>query len=129
MDSAVSQLNVLVVEDDDGMRHLLCRMLKRMNAAGVVATASGEQALRQLESGRALDIVIADWNMPGMSGLELFKRVRSAKPRMPFLLVTGRDDAASIVAARTTGIPAYVVKPVSPQELNAKIAFLRKNLG
>jgi DNA-binding response OmpR family regulator len=43
--------------------------------------------------------------------------------------VTGRDDAASIVAARTNGIPAYVVKPVSPQELNAKIAFLRKNPG
>jgi two-component system, chemotaxis family, chemotaxis protein CheY len=130
MDSAVSQLNVLVVEDDDGMRQLLCRMLKRMDAAGVVATASGEQALHQLESGRnPVDIVIADWNMPGMSGLELFKRVRSAKPRMPFLLVTGRDDAASIVAARTHGIPAYVVKPVSPQELNAKIAFLRKNAG
>jgi DNA-binding response OmpR family regulator len=130
MNTAVSNLNVLVVDDDSVLRQFMCRMLKRMNAAGVLAAESGEQALRQLDNGSdPIDIVIADWNMPGMSGIELFKRVRSTRPRMPFLMLTGRDDAASIVAARTSGIPAYLVKPVSPQELDAKVGYLLRDHG
>lgn len=130
MDTAVSNLKVLVVDDDDTMRQLMRRMLTRMNAGSVVTAASGDEALHQLETARdPIDIVIADWNMPGMSGLELFQRIRSGRPRMPFLLLTGRDDARSIVAARATGVPAYVVKPVSPQELDAKIAFVRRAAG
>jgi two-component system, chemotaxis family, chemotaxis protein CheY len=130
MDSAVADLNVLVVDDDESMRNLVCRMLKRMKAAGVLAAASGEQALRQLEtSAEPVDIVIADWNMPGMSGLELFQRVHSSRPQLPLLLLTGRDDAASIIAAKTSGVPAYIVKPVSPHELDAKIAYLRRSAG
>lgn len=125
MQTAVSNLNILVVDDDDGMRRLMSRMLTRMNAAEVRLAESGEQALRQLESGaHPVDVVIADWNMSGMSGLELFKRVRATRPELPFLLLTGRDDAASIVAAKTSGVPAYVVKPVTPQELDVKIAYL-----
>jgi DNA-binding response OmpR family regulator len=124
METAVSNLNILVVDDDDAMRELVARMLKRMKAADVRLAESGEQALRQLEGGSQIDLVIADWNMSGMSGLELFKKVRAARPQLPFLLLTGRDDAASIVAAKTSGVPAYIVKPVTPQELDVKIAYL-----
>ena len=130
MDTAVSNLKVLVVDDDGEMRQLMRRILMRMNAASVVTAVSGDDALGQLERGPdAVDIVIADWNMPGMSGIELFRRIHSAKPRMPFLLLTGRDDAQSIIAAKAAGVPAYVVKPVTPQELDAKIAFVRRSAG
>jgi DNA-binding response OmpR family regulator len=130
MDTAVSNLNVLFVDDDEAMRQLVARMLKRMNAADVRLAESGEQALRHLESGSPpVDVVIADWNMSGMSGLELFQRVRATRPQLPFLLLTGRNDAASIVAAKTSGVPAYVVKPVTPQELDVKIAYLLHGTG
>jgi DNA-binding response OmpR family regulator len=125
MDTAVSNLRVLVVDDDDTMRQLMRRMLTRMNARGILTASGGDEALSIVENAiDPIDIVIADWNMPGMSGLELFGRIRAIRPRLPFLLLTGRDDARSIIAAKTTGVPAYLVKPVSPHELHAKIAFV-----
>jgi two-component system, chemotaxis family, chemotaxis protein CheY len=122
---SLDTLNILVVDDDETMRTLVCRMLKRMKVGGIVEANGGEQALERLEGAPAkLDLVICDWNMPGMSGMELFQRVHTAKPSLPFLMLTGRADLDSVVAAKKAGVPGYIVKPISPQELKTKIAFL-----
>jgi two-component system, chemotaxis family, chemotaxis protein CheY len=113
-------LKVLVVEDEESMRTLLSRMLARMNVTTVMEAASGPQGLERVE-GHEIDLVICDWNMPEMSGMEFFDRVHSLKPDLPFLMVTGRSDASSIVAAKKAGISAYIVKPISQRELKAKI--------
>jgi two-component system chemotaxis response regulator CheY len=62
--------------------------------------------------------------MPGMSGIELFDRVHKLKPEVPFLMLTGRADAESVIAAKRAGVPAYIVKPISPEELKTKVAYL-----
>ena len=118
-------LNVLVVDDDEAMRMLVCRMLKRMNINRVVEVAGGEEALERLAAAPdAVDIVICDWNMPGMSGMELFKRVQTKHPKLPFLMLTGRADLESVVAAKKAGVHGYIVKPIAAQELKTKIAFV-----
>jgi DNA-binding NtrC family response regulator len=122
---ALEGVSVLVVDDDEAMRTLVCRMLKRMNVSHIYEAEGGQQALEQL-SGPAgkVEIVICDWNMPGMSGLELFKQVHPQKPELPFLILTGRADLDSVVVAKKAGVQGYIVKPISPQELKTKIGFL-----
>ena len=115
-------LKILVVEDEEPMRALLSRMLLRMSVAKVVEAASGPHGLERIEAD-PIDLVICDWNMPEMSGMEFFDRVHAGNPRLPFLMVTGRCDAKSIVAAKRAGISAYIVKPISQRELQAKIHY------
>lgn len=115
-------LRVLVVEDEEPMRALLARMLTRLKVADVVGAASGAEGLAKLAAD-PFDIVLLDWNMPEMSGMEFFGRVHAAKPDLPFVMVTGRSDARSIAEAKNSGVTAYVVKPVTQGELRAKLRF------
>jgi two-component system, chemotaxis family, chemotaxis protein CheY len=116
---------VMIVDDDQTMRMLIRRMLARMKIANLIEAEGAEQALKQFEqASSACDLIISDWNMPGMSGIEFYDRIHAIKPDLPFLMLTGRADAGSVIAAKKAGIPAYVVKPISPEELRTKISFL-----
>jgi two-component system, chemotaxis family, chemotaxis protein CheY len=122
-------LSILVVDDDDNMRNLICTMIRRMNANILVIEAhSGEEALERISAAlEPFNIVICDWEMPRMTGIELFKQVHSRDPKLPFLMLTGRTDLESVVAAKKAGITGYLVKPVSPQQLRAKVAVLLRS--
>lgn len=116
---------LLIVDDDQAMRALIRRMLIRMKIKDLAEAEGGEQALQQIETaGKPVDLVICDWNMPGMSGMDLFGRVHTLRPRLPFLMLTGRADANSVIAAKQAGISAYIVKPISPEELRNKVVYL-----
>lgn len=114
---------ILVVDDDPSMRTLTRRMLSRMGIADVAEAASGAEALQLLEAAW-VDLVICDWNMPAMSGMELFARARSLRPDLLFLMLTGRADAESQAAARNAGVATFMVKPISAPDLKARIAGL-----
>ncbi len=122
-------LSILVVDDDDNMRNLICTMIRRMNANILVIEAhSGEEALERISAAlEPFNIVICDWEMPRMTGIELFKQVHARDPKLPFLMLTGRTDLESVVAAKKAGITGYLVKPVSPQQLRAKVAVLLRS--
>jgi two-component system chemotaxis response regulator CheY len=123
--SSLEGKQVMIVDDDQTMRTLLRRMLTRLKIGAALEAAGGDQALQHLERVQAkIDLIICDWNMPGMSGIELFDRVNALKPGLPFLMLTGRADADSVIAAKRAGVHAYIVKPVSSEELKAKMAFL-----
>lgn len=123
--TALDGVGVLVVDDDEAMRTLVCRMLKRMKIGQIHEAEGGPQALERLADGaEGINIVVCDWNMPGMSGMDLFKQVHATKPQLPFLMLTGRADLDSVVAAKKAGVHGYIVKPISPQELKTKISFL-----
>lgn len=116
---------IMIVDDDQTMRMLIRRMLTRMKITNLVEASGGDDALKQLElASSPFDLIICDWNMPGMSGIELFDRVSALKPGLPFLMLTGRADANSVIAAKKAGVAAYIVKPISPDELKTKISFL-----
>jgi len=114
---------ILVVDDDASMRLLIRRMLARMGIANVVEAASGAEAL-QLLATAPVDLVMCDWNMPAMSGMELFARARPLKPDLLFLMLTGRADAESHAAARKAGVAAFMVKPISAADLKSQLSHL-----
>lgn len=101
------------------------RQLKRMNIHLIIEAGSGEEALAQISAAHEpFSIVICDWEMPGISGIDVFKQVNASDPKLPFLMLTGNADLESVVAAKKAGIHGYLVKPVSPLQLRAKIAIL-----
>jgi two-component system, chemotaxis family, chemotaxis protein CheY len=122
--SILPTLNVLVIDDSATMRALLTRTLVHNNVGRIVTAASGEEGLRLLEDPtREINLVLCDWNMPGMSGIEFCRKLKVAKPALPIVMLTARADPDSMKKAREAGIDSYLVKPVSPAELIQKIRF------
>ena len=123
MSAGLADKKILIVDDDASMRILIRRMLSRMGLTHLVEADGGAQAL-QLLAAAPVDLVICDWNMPAMSGMELFARARLLKPDLLFLMVTGRADAESHAAARKAGVAAFMVKPISAPDLKSHLTHL-----
>jgi two-component system chemotaxis response regulator CheY len=122
------RLSVLVVDDDPSVRSVASTMLRRMAIPNVAIAENGDQGLKLFRTAAPpFDIIICDWDMPGMNGMELYKQVRDENPKQPFLMLTGRNDLDSVITARGSGISGYLVKPFSPQELKEKISFVMTN--
>jgi CheY-like chemotaxis protein len=104
---------VLIVEDDYATQQALSALLKQMGHEPLVADR-GDDALRILASQAAIDVIISDVVMPGMTGIEFASRVRKLRPGVPVVLVTGDSDAVDAVLA--SGAVA-LLKPYSPDRL------------
>ena len=109
---------VLVLEDDPANRDTLCALLAQMGHAAV-PVASGEDALRRLESDAGFDVIVSDVVMPGMGGIDFARRARKARPGVPIVLVTG--DAEAIESVIADGAIA-LLKPYSIETLRRVLA-------
>jgi two-component system chemotaxis response regulator CheY len=119
-----ADLTVLVVDDDRMFRTMLSAMLRRLMMKAIVEAENGDQALQLFRAAPAVfDLVVCDWNMPGLSGMEVCQQVRVERPGLPFLMVTGRSDLESVKTAKQNSVSAYVLKPFSPNELKNKVGF------
>ena len=122
-------MNFMVVDDEAAMRAMVAAMLEQSGLAGsVVQCANAEDALLDLEL-QPVDFLVSDWNMPGMSGLDLLKRVRSAPElshvnNIPVVLLTGVNSRQNVMDALRAGVTDYVVKPFTPSQLMEKIAVI-----
>lgn len=116
------QLRVMVVDDMSTSRGLLTQALDAMGIRQVAYAAEGPEALRLMERA-PVHLVISDYNMPNMDGLQLLHAIRAApKTRgTGFILITGRADREIIDAGRRLGMNNFLKKPFQPQELRACI--------
>jgi two-component system chemotaxis response regulator CheY len=122
------RLSVLIVDDDPSVRSVAATMLRRMAIPNVVSAESGNQALELFRTAVSpFNLVICDWDMPGMNGMEVYSQLRAGHPEMPFLMLTGRNDLDSVITARGSGVSGYLVKPFSSQQLKDKISFVMQN--
>jgi DNA-binding NtrC family response regulator len=120
-EAAASPTPILIVDDDQGQRSLLESFLKAQGYR-TQAAASGEEALQKLRAG-AFALMISDVRMPGISGIEMLRRVRQEHPTLPVLLVTAFADIRSAVAAMRDGAVNYLAKPIDLDELIASVHF------
>jgi two-component system, OmpR family, phosphate regulon response regulator PhoB len=119
--------NVLVVEDDMALAELLRYTLER-DGFDVAHTADGEDAL-MLAQEATPDVVILDWMVPSLSGIEVCRRLRriNSTAGVPILMLTARTEEADRVRGLETGADDYITKPFSPRELSARVkAILRR---
>ncbi len=115
-------ISVLVVDDQPTMRRIVVKFLERLGVTQCVEAKNGREALRKLREAPA-DIIITDWNMPGMSGLEFLKAVR-ADPSMaalPVVMVTTHAAEEDVVSALQAGVTNYVVKPFTADAFARRI--------
>ena len=118
-------MRVLVVDDEPPVRTALERAL-RLAGYDVALAEGGEQALREV-AGAAPDAIVLDVLMPGVDGLEVCRRIRSAGDTTPILMLTARDAISDRVAGLDAGADDYLVKPFALDELLARLrALLRR---
>jgi two-component system, chemotaxis family, chemotaxis protein CheY len=124
MDSKEIFLNkILIVDDVLSMRSLTKAILREAGFAHVFDAPDGQEALKLMQKVR-VNLIVCDWNMPVMSGLEFFKAVQ-ADPKIagtPFIMLTSSSEGSKVKEAVMAGITAYMIKPFKPADLVKKIS-------
>jgi len=115
-------MNVLIVDDYRTMLRIIRNLLKQIDFDNVDEATDGVQALTKLRAGN-FGLVISDWNMEPMTGLQLLTEVRGdAKLKdTPFIMITAESKAENVVAAKAAGVSNYIVKPFNAETLKSKI--------
>ena len=115
-------MKILIVDDFSTMRRIIKNLLRDLGFTNTSEADDGQTALPMLQQGN-FDFLITDWNMPGMEGIELLKRVRADDnlKSMPVLLVTAEAKKEQIVEAAQAGVNGYIVKPFTASTLKEKI--------
>jgi len=123
-------MKILIVDDFSTMRRIIKNLLRDLGFNNTQEADDGTTALPMLQNGD-FDFLITDWNMPGMTGLDLLKAVR-ADPKLkdlPVLMVTAEAKRDQIIEAAQAGVNGYIVKPFTAQTLKEKIEKIFERLG
>ncbi len=116
-------LRILVVEDNGNIRKLLMNILKSMGFNNLTEADNGLAAWEKIQ-GAKFDLVMTDWMMPEMDGLELLKKIRNESDELkeiPILMITATDKQEDVAEAAKSGVSGYIVKPFSVKTILAKI--------
>ena len=117
-----TSIKVLVVDDMSTMRRIVKNVLKQIGFSDMVEAENGQEALRKLKVDD-IGLIVSDWNMPVMQGIELLREVRAdvELKHIPFLMVTAEAQKENIIEAVQPGVSNYVVKPFTPEALKGKL--------
>lgn len=119
----LSDFRVIIVEDDAYMRQLIIRLLRGFGITMIREASSGTEALKYLRTDH-YDLMLTDWLMDDMNGLDLIKKIRTEKKpyyRLPIILLTAYSDRKRVTQARDNGVTEVMCKPVSPVKLYERI--------
>lgn len=116
-------MKLLVVDDSSTMRRIIKNTLERLGQTDVLEAEHGVEAWDLLSKNDDVKVVITDWNMPEMNGLDLVKKIRAEKKYedMPIIMVTTEGGKAEVITALKAGVNNYIVKPFTPQVLKEKL--------
>jgi len=115
-------MRFLVVDDSSTMRRIIINTLNKLGHQEVLEASNGREGLDRLSAG-AIDMVITDWNMPEMTGIEFIRAMRGMDKmkHLPVLMVTTNAAKDDIVEALRAGVNNYIVKPFTPETFREKI--------
>ncbi len=114
--------NIIIVDDYKTMLRIIRNLLKQLDFDNVEEASDGSEALAKLRAGH-FGLVISDWNMAPMTGLDLLKEVRAdARLKdLPFIMITAESKTENVIAAKQAGVSNYIVKPFNAETLREKI--------
>ena len=118
-------MKVLVVDDFATMRRIIKNILKQTGFTNILEAEDGKSALKMLQSDK-FDLILCDWNMPEMQGIELLTRIRSDEQLkgIPFVMVTAEAHKENILEAVKAGVNSYIVKPFTAEIVEQKLKKL-----
>ena len=121
---------ILIVDDMSTMRKLVRKTLNDHGYTQIVEADDGDHAWSELEKGltnqQPIQLIISDWNMPRMSGIELLRKMRMKEEtrRIPLILLTAETEKEQVVEALKAGVSAYIMKPFTPSILIEKLGVV-----
>ncbi len=121
--SVDKNMKILIVDDYKTMLRIIRNLLKQIGFENVEEATDGSSALKMLKDGN-YDLVISDWNMEPMTGLQLLKEIRADNKleKTPFIMVTAESKTENVIAAKEQGVDNYIVKPFNTETLKGKLA-------
>ncbi len=116
-------MKLLVVDDSSTMRRIIKNTLARLGYKDVLEAEHGLAAWQVMKENSDIEMLITDWNMPEMNGLELVKKVRAEDKYedLPIIMVTTEGGKTEVITALKAGVNNYIVKPFTPQVLKEKL--------
>lgn len=115
-------INILIVDDYKTMLRIIRSLLTQIGFNNIDEAPNGAVALSKLKE-KKYELIISDWNMEPMTGLELLKNVRAegSLKTIPFIMVTAESKTDNVIAAKEAGVSNYIVKPFNAETLKAKL--------
>ena len=123
-------MKILIVDDFSTMRRIIKNLLRDLGFTNTMEADDGITALPILRAG-SIDFLVTDWNMPGMTGIDLLRQVRADEKlkHLPVLMVTAEAKREQIIEAAQAGVNGYVVKPFTALALKEKIEKIFERIG
>ena len=117
-----TSMKVLVVDDFATMRRIVKGVLKQLGFSNIIEAEDGNMAMGELKKEK-IGLIVSDWNMPNMSGLDLLKAVRgdASLKAIPFIMVTAEGQKENVIEAVKAGVSNYIVKPFTPETFGEKL--------
>jgi len=116
-------MKILVVDDSSTMRRIIKNTLVRIGHSDLLEAEDGAKAWEVMQQNSDIDVLITDWNMPEMNGLQLVQKVRAEDKYadLPIIMVTTEGGKTEVITALKAGVNNYIVKPFTPQVLQEKL--------
>ncbi len=116
-------MKALVVDDSMTIRRIVIKALGLVGITETVEAGDGLEAVKALQAG-GFDLILLDWNMPKMSGIDALRAIRQSGNKTPVIMVTTEAEKQRVIEAIKTGANDYLIKPFSPDQLAAKVKNL-----
>jgi two-component system, chemotaxis family, chemotaxis protein CheY len=129
------ETKILVIDDMKTMRMVMKKCLKELGFTNLAEADDGETAWplidQEASAGTPFQLILSDWNMPKLSGLDLLKKIRKDErvKAVPFLLITAESDKGQVMEAIKAGVSNYLVKPFTADQVKEKLEAVHKKLG
>ncbi|MEW6411923.1 MAG: response regulator [Candidatus Zixiibacteriota bacterium] len=114
-------MQVLVVDDSQIMRKIIIGVLKRLNIKEIVEAADGQEAIEAVAANTDIGLILMDWNMPRMSGIDALKKLRADNVSAPIVMVTTEGEKQKVIEAIKAGANDFLIKPFTPKDITAKL--------
>lgn len=127
MTTSIESMGILVIDDSLQMRRLLQSMLAEIGIDQIYMAKDGVEGMRFLgDCDEMVDVVLCDWKMPKMNGIDLLRQVRTVDPDLPFIMITGLSDEKSVLEAKSLGVSSYLVKPFSLAQVTKRLFAMQR---
>ncbi|NQV99432.1 MAG: response regulator [Rhodospirillales bacterium] len=124
----LTKFKVLVVDDEQVLRTMIVYSLQALGIKKITLANNGDEALLKMEIAGPFDLIICDWVMPGMNGLDYLKKIRADNCKAKFLMLTGKATGEAVAEAMAAGADSYIAKPFNVKDLRKRLVHITKDL-
>jgi len=126
-----AEMKILIVDDSTTMRRIIKNLLIKSGYSDILEAGDGQEALEVLEGNTDVGLILTDWNMPRMTGIDFVKKVRGDERfgRVPIIMVTTNTSKVEIIQAIGAGVNNYIAKPFTPGTIKDKIEQTLKQMA